>query len=117
MTTPVLNQLAGRLYALSTAGGSGVPRYWAGYLCSADAGFGAQTTLQQAWADAGGVFLFLNACPAQPAQFCDALVVLLPQLSPRGWLRHGHCIQELGLPVGRRGVGIGDPQPAQPSAR
>ncbi len=86
MATPVLDQVSGRLYALSTSGASGVPNYWAGYLCSTSASFGTQASLQQAWADAGGVFLFLNAAPAAAA-FAAALIGLLPQLSPRGWVR------------------------------
>jgi hypothetical protein len=87
MTAPVFNQAAGRLYALSSSGDAGIAGYWAGYLCSAGARFGAQASLQQAWADAGGVYLFLKTAPTDAAAFAGALEDLLPQLSPQGWAR------------------------------
>lgn len=87
MAIPVFNQLDGRLYSLSSGGDANLPGYWAGYLCSAAANFGAQASLQQAWADVGGVFLFLNAAPDSAGAFAAGLIGLLPSLSPRGWVR------------------------------
>jgi len=64
------------LYALSSAGEAAAPGYWAGYRPSPSAGFGAEATLQQAWEDAGGVYLFLGAAPASSADFLAALDAL-----------------------------------------
>ena len=87
MTAPVYDRATGRLYALSSTLQSEVTGYWSGYLTSADAAFGDQASLAQIWADQGGVYLFLAETPADPAAFATALIALLPQLSPQGWLR------------------------------
>ncbi|MBL8297658.1 MAG: hypothetical protein JNN30_04840 [Rhodanobacteraceae bacterium] len=88
MTAPVFTRLGtGRLYASSAAAESGVAGYWAGYYASATAAFGAQASLAQTWADAGGVYLFCATTPADFAAFETALARLLPKLSPRGYLR------------------------------
>src|ERR1051326_5848428 len=87
MPAPVYERATGRLYALSSTSQSGVAGYWSGYLTSAGAGFGDQATLAQVWADRGGVYLFLAETPTDPAAFAAALIAILPQLSPQGWLR------------------------------
>ncbi|HST59780.1 MAG TPA: hypothetical protein VLK84_13845, partial [Longimicrobium sp.] len=70
------------LYALSTAAQAAAPGYWAGFRPSAAAAWGAQATLDQAWQDAGGAYLFLGTAPADPAAFQAALDPLLPVLGP-----------------------------------
>lgn len=87
MTAPVYNRAAERLYVLSGTSQSGVDGYWSGYLTSAGASFGAQASLAQTWADQGGIYLFLAETPADSAAFAASLIALLPQLSPKGWLR------------------------------
>lgn len=87
MAAPTYEQVTGRLYRLSSSSDSGLAGYWAGYLASSNASFGASATLTQVWGDRGGVYLFLKKQPADPAAFLAGLLGLLPQLSPRGWLR------------------------------
>jgi hypothetical protein len=87
MAAPVYDRTAGRLYTLSSTSQSGVTGYWSGYLTSANAAFGDQASLAQVWADQSGVYLFLAQAPADPAAFAAALIAILPQLSPQGWLR------------------------------
>src|ERR1043166_6446906 len=87
MPAPVYDRVTGRLYALSSTSQSGVAGYWSGYLTSAGAAFGDQASLTQVWADQGGVYLFLAKTPTDPAAFAAALIEILPQLSPQGWLR------------------------------
>src|ERR1043166_6425434 len=87
MPAPVYDRVTGRLYALSSTSQSRVAGYWSGYLTSAGAAFGDQANLTQVWADQGGVYLFLAKTPTDPAAFAAALIEILPQLSPQGWLR------------------------------
>src|SRR5258708_5634565 len=75
------------LYWLDSSAESGLPGYWAGYRPSNGSQFGATVTLDQAWADAGGVYLFLNQTPVDFAAFLAAFNELLPKLSPTGAVR------------------------------
>lgn len=87
MAAPVYHRAAARLYSLSSAPDSGMAGYWAGYAASAGADFGDQASLSQVWSDQGGVYLFLKETPSDLDAFAAALIALLPQLSPQGWLR------------------------------
>jgi hypothetical protein len=63
-----------RLYALSSRGQAGVPGYWAGYWPAAAAPAPPVLTLEEAWSDAGGLYLFCGLDPtADPGTFLDAL--------------------------------------------
>lgn len=85
-TAPVYNRIDTlKLYALSSAGDTGVAGYWAGYYAQGD--LGSQASLAQVWADAGGVYLFCRRTPDSFAAFQATLQHLLPRLSPTGWLR------------------------------
>lgn len=88
MSAPIYNQVISRLYTLSSNHDSGVDGYWAGYLASPGASFGAQANLAQVWADVGGVYLFLKEPPADAGLFAGGLEGILPQLSPKGWVRY-----------------------------
>ena len=86
--TPIFQQVDSlALYALDSSSQSGLPGYWAGYLPSTHAAFGATATLDQAWQDAGGLYLFLNATPSSLPSFLAALQAYLPEISPTGAVR------------------------------
>ncbi|MFF5722542.1 hypothetical protein [[Kitasatospora] papulosa] len=74
------------LYALSGVAGPG-SGYWAGYRPSTDRALGDSATLEQVWQDAGGVYVFVGARPADDAAFSAALDAYLGQASPTGLLR------------------------------
>jgi len=76
---PVFQQVGTTsLYALSSAGQAGVAGYWAGY--RPGVAFGATATLDQAWQDPGGVYLFLNRTPQDLAAFLARFDTLRPNL-------------------------------------
>lgn len=87
MPAPIYNQVVSRLYSLSSSGESQLTDYWAGYLISPAASFGKEATLTQVWQDVGGVYLFLKETPTDKALFAEGLEGILPQLSPKGWIR------------------------------
>ncbi|HEU5331421.1 MAG TPA: hypothetical protein VFU73_01615 [Actinocrinis sp.] len=67
------------LYTLSTSGEAAVPGYWAGFRPAPGLGGVPRLTLQQAWDDEGGVFLFCGTDPTgEPAAFLDALNPIAP---------------------------------------
>lgn len=97
---PDLSQVAARLYALSSSGDAAPVPFWGGYLPSANAAFGPTATLDDAWRDAGGTYLFLPVAPADPAAFTAALAELLARLSPAGevrllWLENPNALPAL----------------------
>jgi len=75
------------LYALSSAADTGLPGYWAGYRPNPSSRFGETVTLDQAWNDSGGVYLFLNATPSDFGAFLTSLEALLARVSPTGGVR------------------------------
>jgi hypothetical protein len=85
---PTFDQVVSQppLYALSSAGDAPVP-FWAGYRPSAGATFGQSVTLDQAWQDAGGCYVFLKSGPASLTAFSAALTEVLGRLSPAGAVR------------------------------
>lgn len=88
MSPPSYSQVEGlALYALSTAGDSGVPGYWAGYLPSAQAQFGPTATLDEVWQDAGGAYLFAAATATSMTAFAAGLAAVWPKVSPTGGVR------------------------------
>jgi hypothetical protein len=86
---PTFDQVAAAppLYALSSNADAGSVPFWGGYFPSAGAGLGPTTTLEQAWADAGGTYVFLGAVPTSLPAFSQALADVLARLSPSGSVR------------------------------
>jgi hypothetical protein len=86
--TPAFGQvvLEPPLYALSTSGDAPVP-FWAGYRPGGGADLGPMVTLDQAWQDTGGCYVFLGSAPASQAAFSAALAEVLGRLSPNGAVR------------------------------
>lgn len=74
------------MYALSSSGEAPIP-FWAGYRPSDGADFGETVTLDHAWQDAGGCYVFLGTAPASSTAFAEALDRVLKRLSPRGEVR------------------------------
>jgi hypothetical protein len=81
MTTvaPTLTRVTGLsegvwLYTLSSAEDTGVSGYWAGYRAGAD--LGATATLDQAWQDAHGTYVFLATTPSDLGAFAPQLDAL-----------------------------------------
>jgi len=69
--------------------GPGSDFYWlnggglrAGFLASGDMAFETTVTLTQSWTDAGGLWFWLDAAPADPSIFPAALAVYLTLLPP-----------------------------------
>jgi hypothetical protein len=85
MDAPVFTSVASgsRLYASSAAPVGGFAGYW----CSAAAGFGASATLAQTWADVGGFYVFTQALPSDLAVFAGQLAQLAPRISPTGLVK------------------------------
>lgn len=70
MTAPTFDRVDSlALYALSSRGDAGIPGYWAGYAPGPGSALPPQLTLDQAWRDPGGTYLFLDATPADLAAF------------------------------------------------
>lgn len=87
MSTPVYQQIGSlNLYGLE-GGTPGPENYWAGYLPSPSASFGANVYPNQTWKDQVGVYLFLNETPGDFSTFLDELTQFLPKLSPQGDVR------------------------------
>ena len=80
-TTPVFNQ-DGTLGIFWLAGASSIA-----YLPSRDAAFTGQITLDQAWADRLGVYLFLDQRPADMGATLDTLKAYIQRLGMAGQLR------------------------------
>ncbi|MBO8186408.1 hypothetical protein [Streptomyces spirodelae] len=75
-----------RLYVLSSVGDAPVP-FWAGYLPTDRVAPGETMTLDQAWQDAGGCYVFLGAEPTSLMAFSGSLAGMLKRLSPSGHVR------------------------------
>ncbi len=85
---PSFTQVASlALYALSSMGEPDLTGFWAGYRPSAHAAFEGSATLDQAWQDQGGSYVFLGRTPADLAAFSAQLDDLLARLSPTGLIR------------------------------
>src|SRR4051794_12439246 len=117
MPAPSYSQVDGlALYALSTAGDAGVPGYWAGYLPSAHADFGATATLDQVWQDAGGAYVFAASTPASMTDFATGLAAVWPRLSPTGGGRIAGVANPRDPPAAWRFT-LGQARAARPSAQ
>jgi hypothetical protein len=79
VTTPAL-------YALSSNGDAPVS-FWGGYQPAGGMPLGSTVTLDQAWQDAGGCYVFLGSAPASLPAFSSSLAEVLAQLSPSGGVR------------------------------
>lgn len=68
---PVYQQVAPELalYALSSRGEAAVPGYWAGFRATAAPPPGPTLTIEASWVDIGGLYLFSNRSPGNPARF------------------------------------------------
>jgi hypothetical protein len=86
---PVFDRVAGppALYALSSRGEAAAPGYWAGYRPSRTLPLTPSLTLDTAWRDPGGVYLFCGRTPADAVAFQVALDELLGRISPGGAVR------------------------------
>lgn len=62
------------MYALSSSGQAAIPGYWAGYL--AGASLGDVASLQDAWEDLGGTFLYSGNDPGHAPDVLAALRLL-----------------------------------------
>jgi hypothetical protein len=75
------------LFALSSRADPGLPGFWAGYRSGPASTLSGAVTLDQAWQDAGGTYVFTNARPADDGQFAAALGDYLAQTSPTALVR------------------------------